>query len=86
MPEVSPNSAPLTAIIFLEKAQGNHLIFLDDKKEVIRRILPCMIKPFVTADWWDKTLSLVEKIAREVPCYSARFDLSGRIVDLLERL
>ncbi len=86
VPEVSPNSAPLTAIIFLEKAQGNHLIFLDDKKEVVRRILSCMIKPLATADWWDKTLSLVEKIAREVPCYSAQFDLSGGIVDLLERL
>ena len=84
--DVSANCAPLKAILFLEKARENRLIPLDDKQEVIGKLLACLVKPFVTADWWDKMLSLVEKIAREVPLYSLRFDQSGRVVDLLERL
>lgn len=86
VPEVSAGSAPLRAILFLEKARENRLISLDDRQEVIGRLLACLIKPFVTADWWDRMLSLVEKLAREVPCYSLRFDKSGRVVDLLRRL
>jgi len=86
VPDVSPSSAPLTAIIFLEQASENRLISLDDRKEIIKKILSCIVKPLVTADWWDKTFSFAERIAREVPCYSAQFDKSGGIVDLLDRL
>lgn len=84
VPEVSPGSAPLRAILFLEQALENQLIPLDDRRKVIRKLLACLVKPFVTADWWDKMLSLVERMAREVPCYSLRFDKSGRVVDLLK--
>jgi len=34
----------------------------------------CVTKPFVTADWWHKTLDLIERMASEVPCYEMRFD------------
>lgn len=83
---VSSNSAPLRAILFLVKSNENHLIPLDDKKEVIRKLLACLIKPFVTADWWEKTLLLVGRIAREVPCYLLHFDKSGQVVDLIKYL
>ena len=86
VPDVSPNSAPLKAILFLEKAKENRLIPISDKKETTRRLLECLIKPFVTADWWEKTLSLVDKVVEEVPCYVLRFDKSGRVVGLLEKL
>jgi len=86
VPEVSPNFAPLKAILFLEQARENRLIPLDDKKEVVRKLLACLIKPLVTAEWWKKMFTLVERIAQEVPCYSLHFDKSGRIVDLLKRL
>ena len=83
VPEISGASAPLTAILFIERAGKNHLMPLDKKQEVIRKLLDCLIKPFVTADWWDQVLSLLERMAREVPCYSLQFDKSGRVVDLL---
>jgi radical SAM protein with 4Fe4S-binding SPASM domain len=87
VPDVSPSSAPLRAIMFLEQAQGNRLIPLDDRKEINRRLLACVIKPFETVDWWDKTLRLVERMAREIPCYVLKFDKSGEVVDVLkERL
>jgi MoaA/NifB/PqqE/SkfB family radical SAM enzyme len=85
-PVVSASSAPLRAIMFLEKAPENRLIPLDDRQEIIRRLLACLIKPFVTADWWEKTLTLVERIAREVPCYVLRFEKSGGVVGVLAGL
>ena len=84
--EVSAGSAPLRAIMFLEKAPENRLIPIDDRQAVIRQLLACLIKPFVTTDWWEKTLTLVERIAREVPCYTVRFDKSGRVLEMLEDL
>jgi hypothetical protein len=86
VPEISANSAPLRAIMFLEKADANRIIPLGDKKEITKRLLSCLIKPFVTTDWWEKTLALIEKISAQVPCYLLRFDKSGKVVDVLKGL
>ena len=51
-----------------------------DRREITKRLLFCVIKPFVTADWWNKTLDLIGQMARETPCYVARFDKSGEII------
>jgi hypothetical protein len=84
--DVSASSAPLKAILFLEQAQENRVIRIDDRQEAIRRLLACLIKPLVTADWWDQMLTLVDRIAHEVPCYRLRFDKSGAAVSLLKDL
>ncbi|MBU9889483.1 MAG: hypothetical protein KTQ49_06415, partial [Candidatus Omnitrophica bacterium] len=86
VPEVSSNSAPLRAILFLEKAPENRAILVEDKKERVKRLLACLIRPFVTADWWEKTLTLVEEAADRVPCYVLRCDKSGRAIDVLRNL
>lgn len=86
IPDVSPNSAPLRAILFLEKADENRLLPIDDPKELVRMLPFFVVKPLVTADWWEKTLDLVGRIAREVPAYRMRFDRSGRIVQQLKEL
>lgn len=83
VPVVSAASAPLKSILFLEKAEENRLIKIENSREVAGRLLGCLIKPLTTADWWEKSLSLVEKIVREVPCYRLQFDESGGVVDLL---
>jgi radical SAM protein with 4Fe4S-binding SPASM domain len=84
--DVSADSAPLKAIFFLEKAQKNHFDVLGNKQEIVKRLLACLIKPFVTADWWDTMLSLVENIVHEVPCYTLYFDTSGKVIDLLKQI
>ena len=86
LPDVSPASAPLRAILFLEKASTNELIPITDRRERLGEALSYIIKPLVTADWWEKTLDLAAKIADEVPAYRVRFDKSGGIVDLLKQL
>jgi hypothetical protein len=83
VPDVSAGAALLRAILFLEKGSENRIVPLDDKKVAIRKLLGCLIKPLVTADWWEKMLSLMESIVRGVPCYTLYFDKSGMVVDLL---
>ena len=82
--DVSSDSADLKSICFLKQAQENSLKRLEDKKIIAKKLLACLIKPFVTARWWNRTLDLISEIAREVPCYELCFDKSGKVVELLE--
>jgi len=84
--DVSAGSAPLKAILFLEKAQKNYLTVLNNKQESVKRLLACLIKPFVTTDWWDTMLSLVEDIVHDIPCYILHFDKSGKVIEVLKQL
>jgi hypothetical protein len=84
--DVSQSSAPLSGILFLEQASDNRIIIINNRKEKIKKLLACLIRPLESADWWNKMLSLVETISLKVPCYSLQFDKSGRVVDLLNKL
>lgn len=86
IPKVSPASASLRAILLLEQASENKLIPLNDRREIVRRLPFFIIKPLITADWWEKTLNLVGAIAREVPVYRLQFDRSGQVIDVLRTL
>ena len=83
---MSAADAPLRAILLLEKADTNRLERLEDRKEIVRRLPFFLIKPLVTADWWQKVLGLVETLAREVPVYRLQFDRSGEVKDVLKPL
>ncbi len=86
LPDVSPASAPLRAIFFIEQSKHNELIPLVDKVERMGNVLSHVVRPIRTNDWWSKTLSLAGKIAAEVPAYRLQFDKSGQVVDLLRGL
>ena len=86
VPDVSPNCAPLKAILLLEQSRENCLVPVNDQKTIARKMLACLVKPLVTVDWWDKMLPLIGRMASEVPCFFLKFDKSGRAVDLLEEL
>jgi len=49
-------------------------------------LLACLIKPLLTADWWESMLSLLGGLASQVPCYTLHFDRSGKAVNLLRNL
>lgn len=83
---VSQASAPLEAICFIEQADENSLSLLTERKEILRRLLACLIRPFVTAAWWHKTIDIVEHMSREVPCHVLRFDRSGAIAGIVRDL
>ncbi|MBN1939964.1 MAG: radical SAM protein [Candidatus Aminicenantes bacterium] len=84
--DVSPSSAPLRAILFLEQAKTNEIVPLTDRKDIWRRLLATLIRPMVTAEWWQKELDVLEELVAEAPCFVMRFDKSGAIVEDLERL
>jgi hypothetical protein len=86
VPIVSAASAPLGAVLFLHKATTNRIVPLVKGEEILRHLVPCVIKPLVTADWWERTLDVVERITRDVPCYVVEFDRSGAVVPLLRDL
>lgn len=79
IPVVSNNEAPLKALLFLEKSDVNSIKLIKDKKEVTGRLLPRIMRPLITADWWEKSLATVEKLVSEVPSYIMRFDKTGKI-------
>ena len=85
-PLISANGAPMHAILFLEQGDENTLTPLIDRKEIVRRLLGCVVKSFVTADWWNKTLDTIERMSHEAPCYVMRFDRTGKIVEELVKL
>jgi len=86
VPDVSPNSAPLKAVLFLEKSVDNRLQPLHERKAIFQRLLACLIRPLATREWWVPSLEVIEQISREVPCYEMHFDNSGKIVSVLKDL
>ena len=84
--DVSAASAPLKAILFLQQDKQTRISRMDCKKEVAKRLLACLVRPLVTAEWWDRMLSLVGMMTREVPCYLLHFDKSGKVLDALQEL
>jgi len=81
---VSPGSAPLRAVFFLRQAGTNRLERVDDPKAILRDFLPRLVRPLVSADWWERALALAEDVVREVPFYNLWFDKSGAVVEALE--
>jgi MoaA/NifB/PqqE/SkfB family radical SAM enzyme len=84
--EVSANSAVLKALFFLDQADHNRLILIKDKQQRFKKLLPYLIKPLETRDWWEKMLLLAERIAREIPCYCLEFDKSGGVIEILRNV
>jgi len=84
--DVSTASAPLRAILFLQQDTANEITPLTDRKEIWKRLLATLIKSMVTAEWWQKEMSVLEQIVNEVPCYVMHFDKSGAIVNKLVSL
>lgn len=84
VPTVSNKAASLKAIMFLEQADDCRLIRLTESKEIVARLLALLIKPLVTADWWEQMLKLVESMAREIPCYRLHFRKNDDLTKCLQ--
>jgi MoaA/NifB/PqqE/SkfB family radical SAM enzyme len=85
-PLVSPRSAPLRAALFLRQAPENRLQRLDDRREIFRRFVACLIRGFVDAAWWERMLDFAESFSRDVPCYELHFTRDAELATLLREL
>jgi len=81
---VSPGSAPLRAVFFLRQSAFNRIDRVGDPRAVLTGFLPRLVRPLVSADWWEQALALAGDIVRDVPFYDLSFDKSGAIVGVLE--
>lgn len=81
--DVSPASAPLRAVLFLKQDTRDEITPLVDRWEIRKRLLATLIKPMVTAEWWQKEMDVIEQMIAEVPFYLMRFTRSGDIVEQL---
>ena len=81
---VSPGSAPLRGIFFLRQAAANRIDRVGDPRAILADLLPRLVRPLLSADWWEQALALAGDIVRQVPFYDLSFDKSGAIVDLLK--
>jgi hypothetical protein len=72
--------------LFLKQDRLNKIEALTDRKKIWHNLLATLIRPMVTAEWWQKELDLLERIVQEIPCYTMRFDKSGAIVEELLKI
>lgn len=86
VPDVSSESAPLNAVFLLHKDKKNQIIPVKDKHIKFKKILPCLIMPLTTEDWWNKTLSILDDLCDKVSFYDLYFDKSGDVIKLLENI
>jgi len=82
----SSAGAPLRALCFIEYAGETAIKPLTDRREITRRLLACLVRPFVNADWWAKTFDLIELMVQQLPCYVVHINKSGELVPALENL
>ena len=86
LPDISPNNAPLKAILFLEQARTTELTQLENKREMLAKINSHVIKPLITRDWWEKILDLSGEIVNTVPIYRLKFEKGERVKEVIKEL
>ncbi len=86
VPTVSPNGAPLAAVLFLRQSADNRLERLTGSKALLGGLLARFARPLLTADWWNEVLGLADGLVDRVPFYDLYFDKSGKICGPLEEL
>lgn len=81
--EVSGLSAPLAGIFVLKQDKVNQIEPLENKGLILKSLLSTIYRPAMTKLWWEKELSILDKLAEEVPLFIMHFDRSGQIISLL---
>jgi hypothetical protein len=84
--DISSLSAPLKGIFFLEKSDGNELICVKDNSIGLKILLACLIRPFVTREWWGFSMDLITYVLKTIPCWKLKFNKSGEVLALLRNL
>jgi len=81
--KVSRKKALLKGLFLLNKSQTNYIESLADRSEIARKLLPLIIRPLTTKEWWDDTFSIAEQLIEKVPVYNIYFNRSLEIVELI---
>ena len=83
-PSVANLSAPLKAIFFLEQAGQNSAVQCHSPTQKNHQLLQSLVKAFMPPEDWERTLSAVGKISKQISCYTLKFDLSGTVFKIIQ--
>lgn len=84
--EVSPSSAPLRAVLFIEQANENKITQITDRTLIWHKLLATLVRSIKTKQWWQNNLDSLGHFINSANFYQMRFDKTGNIVPLLEKL
>lgn len=84
VPDVSNTTVPLRAVFILEQSKENRLERITQTNINVQLLIKSMVKSFFSPSDWQTTLLIIEKMARKIPFYKLKFDLSGKICDMIK--
>lgn len=82
--DTSPGTLPLKAVMFLEQSAENSIAKILDTKQIVYQLIRSMVKPVAIPEGWHKTFNVIESMARNIRCFRVKFDLSGKIADMIK--
>ena len=80
----SPQSGPLAAVFFLNRA-ATHTVTPTDGSRAAARLFSCAFLPFHSADAVDRTITAVARVVSQTPCYDLWFAPDPSVIDVLTR-
>lgn len=84
VPIVTNTTAPLHAVFLITQAKETQMVRETASSRILSVLLGCLIKPLLTADWWELTLDFIDDLIHNVPVFTLYFNKSGDIIDLLD--
>ena len=79
----SPAGAPLTKVYFLNKGHNNELVSQKPANSV-SRLFACCFPQFYNHEALDFTLSFLEGVVKNVPCFELSFKPDKSVIELIQ--
>lgn len=83
---VSPHSAPLKGIFFLNQSKKNKISKIHEHKKSFFMLMDCLVRALVTHDWMELTIDLIDSLSKQVACFDLEFDKSEKIIEHIDSL
>ena len=80
----SPQHGDLAAVFFLNRG-ATHAVVPARVSQAAARLFSCAFLPFHTAEAVDRTMTAVQQVASDTPCYELFFAPDPSVIDVLTR-
>ncbi|MCK5695732.1 MAG: hypothetical protein KAH62_03880 [Desulfobacula sp.] len=77
---------PLKAILFLEHYDENRITLISPPKDRVYPLLSALVKPILSKKSWNHSFDFLESVIKGVPCYCIQFNLSGKIINNIQKI
>jgi hypothetical protein len=80
----SSRTAPLQAVLFLDPSNSAEIIQIRDKNAIIKAIISCTTQSFGQRQWWQETLTTIEKLSKTIPFYRVPIGQPAMILSIIQ--